>query len=156
MEAAPQDQGRILSVSPELIHHVLDGNSGDYTRGYRDGVTGLSSRLGSVGEAEGMASAAAPPIFQHNAQFTWGIQAVQANSSPFTGQGIKVAVLDTGFDSNHPDFAGRNVTTRSFIQASRRRTAMGTELTASAPNAGRRTLPAGGGMALPAILIGPR
>lgn len=115
MEAAPQDRGTILSVSPELIHHVLDPRGNDYTRGYRDGVTDLSSRLESGGEMGSMAASSAPPIFQDNAQFTWGIQATQANASSFTGKGVKVAVLDTGFDSNHPDFAGRNVSTQSFI-----------------------------------------
>ena len=28
---------------------------------------------------------------------------------------VKVAVLDTGFDINHPDFTGRNITTNSFV-----------------------------------------
>ncbi|MFE4958087.1 S8 family serine peptidase [Streptomyces sp. NPDC056653] len=32
-----------------------------------------------------------------------------------TGQGVKVAVLDTGIDAAHPDFAGRIATTRSFV-----------------------------------------
>ena len=46
---------------------------------------------------------------------TWGIKAVQADESVYTGAGIKIAVLDTGFDTNHPDFAGRSLTTRSFV-----------------------------------------
>ena len=33
----------------------------------------------------------------------------------FTGKGIRIAVLDTGFDSGHPDFVGRQVTRASFI-----------------------------------------
>jgi subtilisin family serine protease len=49
-------------------------------------------------------------------QFTWGLQAVGANLSAATGEGIRVAVLDTGFDVAHPDFVGRAVTTSSFIQ----------------------------------------
>jgi subtilisin family serine protease len=46
---------------------------------------------------------------------TWGLQAVGADLSSASGQGIKVAVLDTGFTTAHPDFAGRAVTTSSFI-----------------------------------------
>lgn len=38
-------------------------------------------------------------------KFTWGIKAIGAHTSPFTGKGIKVAVLDTGIDLNHPAFA---------------------------------------------------
>jgi subtilisin family serine protease len=47
--------------------------------------------------------------------FTWGLQAVGANLSTATGAGIRVAVLDTGFTVAHPDFAGRTVTTSSFV-----------------------------------------
>ena len=36
--------------------------------------------------------------------FTWGLQATRASRSQLTGAGIKVAVLDTGFDFSHPDF----------------------------------------------------
>lgn len=48
--------------------------------------------------------------------FTWGLQATGAVNSKATGKGIKVAVLDTGFDLNHPDFAGRTVVSSSFVQ----------------------------------------
>ncbi|MFD9700905.1 S8 family serine peptidase [Lentzea sp. NPDC059081] len=46
---------------------------------------------------------------------TWGLQAVGADVSTATGKGVKVAVLDTGWEQNHPDFAGRTITTKSFI-----------------------------------------
>ncbi len=46
---------------------------------------------------------------------TWGVAAVGADRSPFTGKGIRIAVLDTGFDAGHPDFAGRSVTALSFV-----------------------------------------
>lgn len=49
-------------------------------------------------------------------KFTWGLQAVGADLSSYTGKGINVAVLDTGFDANHPDFAGRRITTKSFVE----------------------------------------
>src|SRR5690554_256427 len=45
----------------------------------------------------------------------WGVQAVGAASSPYTGKGIRIAVLDTGLDLRHPDFASRAVTARSFV-----------------------------------------
>jgi subtilisin family serine protease len=35
----------------------------------------------------------------------WGVHAVRADTSPFTGEGIKVAVLDTGINRQHPAFA---------------------------------------------------
>jgi len=45
----------------------------------------------------------------------WGIEITEALYSRFTGDGIKVAVIDTGFDAGHPDFAGRLITTSSFV-----------------------------------------
>jgi subtilisin family serine protease len=47
------------------------------------------------------------------AQFTWGLQAVKAVSSAYTGNGVRVAVLDSGFDLNHPDFLGLGIGARS-------------------------------------------
>lgn len=47
---------------------------------------------------------------------TWGLEATQVNASPYTGKGIKVAVLDTGFAVKHPDFQGREVITESFVE----------------------------------------
>jgi subtilisin family serine protease len=44
----------------------------------------------------------------------WGVQAVGADTSPFTGEGIVVAVLDTGIDSTHPAFAGVQLIEKDF------------------------------------------
>jgi subtilisin family serine protease len=44
----------------------------------------------------------------------WGIKAVRADTSPFSGDGIVVAVLDTGIDASHPAFAGVNLVQRDF------------------------------------------
>jgi subtilisin family serine protease len=48
------------------------------------------------------------------AQITWGVKAVGADTSPFTGNGIVVAVLDTGIDSSHPAFAGVSLIEKDF------------------------------------------
>jgi subtilisin family serine protease len=45
---------------------------------------------------------------------TWGVRAVGAHESSFTGQGIKVAVLDTGIDANHAAFSGINIVQKNF------------------------------------------
>ena len=46
---------------------------------------------------------------------TWGLRKCRVTASSRSGLGVKVAVLDTGFDIGHPDFAGRLLTTRSFV-----------------------------------------
>jgi subtilisin family serine protease len=48
------------------------------------------------------------------AEATWGVQAVRATDSPFTGNGITVAVLDTGIDPNHVAFQGVELVRKNF------------------------------------------
>jgi subtilisin len=55
------------------------------------------------------------PAAIDESQATWGLQATKVVGSSRTGRGIRVAVLDTGFDEQHPDFAGRSITPRSFV-----------------------------------------
>jgi hypothetical protein len=108
---------QVLSVSPELIHHVLRDSVLEYARAYRDGVSDLADHLMQGNGRAATLAAADPtqPAFADTAAATWGMQAVLAPSSPRSGKGIRVAVLDTGFDTAHPDFAGRTVTTQSFV-----------------------------------------
>ena len=46
---------------------------------------------------------------------TWGLSACKVPPSVRSGLGIKVAVLDTGFNVGHPDFAGRPLASATFV-----------------------------------------
>jgi subtilisin family serine protease len=48
------------------------------------------------------------------AGISWGVTAVGADTSPFSGDGIIVAVLDTGIDATHPAFAGVTLVEKNF------------------------------------------
>jgi subtilisin len=118
----------ILAVEPERIVHVsgaypdpglaqqpstLAGAPLEYLRGYRDAVNEIYERLtGGVDRTEEAGAAAV----QDESEATWGLQATKVLASQHSGKGIRVAVLDTGLDVGHPDFAGRTITTASFIQ----------------------------------------
>ncbi|MGM9489750.1 S8 family peptidase [Ideonella sp. YS5] len=92
------------------------GELADYLRGYREGIDHLIKRLLEGGAA---ASGGGPGVVRFDdTSMTWGLQAIKLPLGKFTGAGIKVAVLDTGFDDTHPDFVGRIVTKKLFASHS--------------------------------------
>jgi hypothetical protein len=53
LRAASADRRPVLSVSPELVHHVLPEDPSAYVQGYRDGVADLAGRLVGAGGGGG-------------------------------------------------------------------------------------------------------
>ena len=56
-----------------------------------------------------------PDSFSDNSQANWGVHAVRAFTSQYTGKNIPIAILDTGFLLSHPDFQTRQIIHQSFI-----------------------------------------
>ncbi|WP_246361016.1 S8 family serine peptidase [Haloechinothrix aidingensis] len=56
------------------------------------------------------------PVPPTEETLTWGLRAVRAAGSTATGAGVRVAILDTGFDAEHPDYSGRTVERNSFVE----------------------------------------
>jgi subtilisin len=114
MMAIQGEDSAVLSIEPERIFYALgDGTLPlAYLRGYHDAVSNLYEKA-SAGVTEEAVAAAV--TFSDDSQSTWGLKATRVVNSRFTGRGIKVAVLDTGMDLQHPDFRGRAITSRSFI-----------------------------------------
>ena len=52
--------------------------------------------------------------FEDNRRQSWAIQACGITSR-WTGQGAKIAILDTGIDLTHPDWHDREIRHRSFV-----------------------------------------
>lgn len=101
----------ILAIEPERIFYAIEeGLPLDYLRGYRDAVDNLYEKA-TTEEIEAIQK----ECFADDSQFTWGLKATKVDKSLLTGSGIKVAVLDTGMDLLHPDFAGRSIVSQSFV-----------------------------------------
>src|SRR5699024_608070 len=58
---------------------------------------------------------AQPPSQRAQDELTWGLRAIGAGESTASGQGVRVAVLDTGMSPDHPDFADRTIVPNSFV-----------------------------------------
>lgn len=91
-----------------------------------DQINALRGSLVSRGpiamiEPDRMVYAISTPAFHptsadaEEATFTWGLRAINAPARAATGAGVRIAVLDTGIDIDHPDFADREVVASSFV-----------------------------------------
>ncbi|MDR6905235.1 subtilisin family serine protease [Agromyces sp. 3263] len=98
----------VLAIEPEVWVHALTMED---LRTSEDVETGETTQDDEVDAAE---------VYADTAAYTWGLKAVRAippilRTAPWSGTGMRVAILDTGIDLGHPDFAGRVLASQSFI-----------------------------------------
>ncbi len=108
--AAADTSNPISTVEPEYFAFTSQ-ISADFLLGFRCAVEALTADL-----APG--SALRPDPLEVEAQVagaTWGLTACKVPASSRNGAGVRVAVLDTGMDLYHPDFAGRQITGQTFV-----------------------------------------
>ena len=118
----------IVASEPEHVEFALNGGFGgdpnlerpgvsaEQIRTALDAVTGFAnSLLGRTERRPAPAAEFSSVLDTQLAQLTWGLAATKVGVSRFSGQGVRVAVLDTGMDLNHPDFQGRPIQSQSFI-----------------------------------------
>ena len=109
--SAEADSSAIASIEPEYFVFAYNA---EYLRGFARAAQVIAEDLADKddgeegrreeGETGGTVLGA-----------TWGLVATRGNVSNFSGSGIKVAILDTGFDLGHPDFVGRPIVSATFV-----------------------------------------
>ena len=109
-EAAIAEDSPVQSVDPEYFMFASSVNAADYMKGVLRVAQMISADLS--GAVESVEEIELEPAVLGA---TWGLIACKVPPSTRDGNGIKVAVLDTGFDLGHPEFAGRSFTTQSFV-----------------------------------------
>lgn len=94
-------------VEPEYFAFA---ESAEYLRGFLGAANAIARDLGGD-RCKNVEEPTAPVVDG----ITWGLARCRAAQSRWSGAGIKVAVLDSGMDLGHPDFAGRSIESRSFV-----------------------------------------
>jgi subtilisin family serine protease len=108
--AAEAADGPVAAVEPE---YFVFADANEYLRGFL-GATRTILRDLEPGDGE-------PPAGEDGEidsavlGATWGLLRCRVPSSPRSGKNIRLAVLDTGMDLRHPDFANRPIVSRSFV-----------------------------------------
>ena len=109
-------------VGVMILKREKEGNMRAFSKKERPGKAMISEPERYVYAIQAKASAKPRRIssknFKDSKTETWGIQATNVLKSPFTGKGIRIAVLDTGIFNKHPDFKKRNITLISKVQDS--------------------------------------
>ena len=119
--------------SPELMpleyqhdfSHSTETPTSEYMRGFLRAAELIARELGRPGtNGNGNGQSLSNGTSRHELELqeevmvlgaTWGLIACKVPQSARSGLGIRVAVLDTGMDLGHPDFAGRSITTSTFV-----------------------------------------
>src|SRR5262249_34374541 len=106
----------IETIEPEYFAFAVadqtltEKDSSLYLRGFRRAVETIAQDLRGPQELE-IEPEEDPLVIGA----TWGLIKCKVPPSLRSGAAIKVAVLDTGLDLGHPDFAGRPIVSQSFV-----------------------------------------
>ncbi|ERP93527.1 hypothetical protein Q669_01410 [Labrenzia sp. C1B10] len=114
MSSALAGNDDVVSVRPEFYMFTSSNVEQRYQQWVQEGIRILAEGAPFMRvPVSDLAARVAQNVTSDDA--TWGINATGVSTSSYTGKGIKIAVLDTGFDLGHPDFAGRTIIAESFV-----------------------------------------
>jgi subtilisin len=98
----------ILVIEPEREVHIFE--AAVLSGGVDDLVDNLLTDGAGAATATGVGTAAAD-----ESVLTWGLQVTGVAASQYTGKGVRLCLLDTGYTATHPDFVNRTIVSKSFV-----------------------------------------
>lgn len=110
-EASIEEDSPVQSIDPEYFMFATAVNTADYMRGILRMAQMISADLGETPSGVIEEFDVQPEVLGA----TPGLILSRVPFSSRDGNGIKVAVLDTGFDLGHPEFTGRSIATQTFV-----------------------------------------
>ncbi len=100
----------VAVIEPEYFVFA-NGTVDDYLRGFLRATETIARDLGQAGSGSALDDDMDAQVLGN----TWGLIRCKVPPSLRSGAGIRLAVLDTGFDLGHPDFAGRIIVSQTFV-----------------------------------------
>lgn len=100
----------VAVIEPEYFVFA-NGTVDDYLRGFLRATETITRDLGQAGAGSALDDDTSAQVLGN----TWGLIRCKVPPSLRSGAGIRLAVLDTGFDLGHPDFAGRIIVSQTFV-----------------------------------------
>ena len=100
----------VAVIEPEYFVFA-NGTVDDYLRGFLRATETITRDLGQAGTGSALDDDTSAQVLGN----TWGLIRCKVPPSLRSGAGIRLAVLDTGFDLGHPDFAGRIIVSQTFV-----------------------------------------
>ena len=108
LEIAQKRFGRIVSIEPDVRIKWIESAQVSFQAAPMPSFEGVMAGLTISKAGSFVQNPMASQLAAQRKEETWGINRVHAPSawSNTQGKGVKVAVIDTGIDSSHPDLSG--------------------------------------------------
>lgn len=100
-----EQRSHIVTIEDERYVYAL--TTGDYLRGFAGAADTIAKGVGAASTSTAAVAEKIAPAAIDESQTMWGLQLTGVVSCSYTGKGVKIAILDTGFDKSQPDFGSR-------------------------------------------------